>query len=477
LQAGQTYEISVFNGNAYDGDQCAVWIDWNANGSFDEKPVLLTADETSHVFSGMISPPKGSDQTSVLMRIRLAGPGTMSAFGESQYGEVEDYSIMIASWLSLNPDEGLVTPGDSMTIDLKFKATDMETGVYTDLIKFVSNAIDQPFYNVPVEMNVTDLAVTAGVDPADICLGESAQLSVNPQGGTGNYTYSWTSLPEGFTSEEQNPVISPAEDTKYYVAVNDGIITMTDSAVVAVHALLVTDLGEDQALCGETQHFLDAGNPGATYLWSTGQTTQTVVVTGEGENQYWVEVTNENNCSDSDTINITFAAIPEVDLGVDTVICHDQTYTLDAGNAGDEYLWSTGETTQSIVVDATEYEYGIQSFDVVVTNQYACEGSDEVDIEIRDCTGIDENSQSVAVDLFPNPTSGIFKLELKSMGNLQLSIKVMSVSGVLVYEKEDVNINGQYSQQIDLTSLSSGVYSVFIIGDGFVVNKKIVLKR
>ena len=43
--------------------------------------------------------------------------------------------------------------------------------------------------------------------------------------------------------------------------------------------------------------------------------------------------------------------------------------------ASNFYFWSSGKkfiktTTQSIVVDATEYEYGIQSFDVVVTNQY-----------------------------------------------------------------------------------------------------------
>ena len=477
MQTGESYEIQVVNGNAYTGDQCAVWVDWNANGEFDEKPILLDANETSQVFTGIITAPKGSAQGAVLMRIRLAGPGTMSAYGESQYGEVEDYTILIASWLSLNPDEGVIVPGDSMLIDLKFNAKDMETGTYTDNIKFVSNDLDNPFYNVAVTLNVTDLAVVAGADPADICLGSTSQLSVNPQGGSGTYTYSWTSVPEGFSSDEQNPNVEPVENTKYFVAVNDGVLTMYDSIEVAVHALPVADLSEDQVLCGETQHFLDAGNQGATYLWSTGQTTQTVVVTGEGENQYWVEVTNENNCADRDTINITFAAVPEVDLGVDTVICHDQTYTLDAGNAGDNYLWSTGETTQTIVVNAADYEYGIETFSVVVSNQYACEGEDEVAVEIKDCTGIDEYSQAVGIRLFPNPTNGIFNLELESLAKLQASIKVMSVSGILVYEKTNIEINGQYSQQLDLSTLSSGIYTVFIVGDDFVVNKKIVLRK
>lgn len=477
LQAGKSYQIQVFNGNAYDGDQCAVWIDWNANSEFDEKPILLNADETSEVFTGTITPPKGSIQGTVLMRIRLAGPGNIPASGETQYGEVEDYSLLIASWLSINPDEGLLAPGDSLLSELKFNATGLATGTYADIIKFVSNDLDHPFYSIPVTLNVTDLAVSASADPGGICLGMSSQLNANPQGGSGTYTYSWSSIPEGFASADQNPVVTPVENTEFIVAVNDGVLTMMDSVEVAVHALPVADLGEDQVLCGETQYFLDAGNPGATYLWSTGQTTQTVVVIGEGENQFWVEVTNENNCPDSDTVTITFAPLPQVDLGVDTVICHDQIYTLDAGNAGNEFLWSTGETTQSIVVDAADYEYGTETFSVVVTNQYACNSGDEVSIEIKDCTGIDEYSKPVAISVFPNPSNGIFKLELESIGKLQLSIKVMSVSGLMVYEETDVEINGFYSQQLDLTALSSGVYSVFVVGDGFVINKKVIIRR
>ncbi len=477
MQAGESYQIQVFNGNAYNGDQCAVWVDWNANGEFEEQAIVLQADETSQVFTGSITPPEGSVQGTVLIRIRLAGPGNMSAYGETQYGEVEDYSILIASWLTLDPDEGTVAAGDSLLIDLKFNATGLETGTYSDIIKFVSNDLDNPFYSIPVTLNITDLAVVATAEPTDICLGSSAQLSANPQGGSGTYTYAWSSIPEGFSSDEQNPIVEPIENTKYFVAVNDGILSMTDSTEVAVHALPIADLGEDLVLCGETQHFMDAGNPGATYLWSSGHTTQTVVVVGEGENQYWVLITNENNCTDSDTVNINFATIPLVDLGVDTVICQDQTYTIDAGNPGASYLWSTGETTQTIIVDTSKYNFGLHTFSVQVTSQYLCESGDEVSIDIKDCTGIDEYDRVVSLGLFPNPTSGIFELELESDRNQKINIIVMSISGSLVYEKTDIVINGFYSQQIDLSAFTSGIYTVFIVGDSYIENKKIVLNN
>ena len=51
----------------------------------------------------------------------------------------------------------------------------------------------------------------------------------------------------------------------------------------------MADLGADTAVCGSI--ILDAGNnPGAIFNWSTGDTTQTISVTGNGT--YFVEVIN-----------------------------------------------------------------------------------------------------------------------------------------------------------------------------------------
>jgi gliding motility-associated-like protein len=63
-------------------------------------------------------------------------------------------------------------------------------------------------------------------------------------------------------------------------------------------------LGDEMSLCGQFTVTLDAGNPGATYLWSTGATSQTIDVALAGE--YWVQV-NNNNCIQNDTISITGA--------------------------------------------------------------------------------------------------------------------------------------------------------------------------
>ncbi len=65
------------------------------------------------------------------------------------------------------------------------------------------------------------------------------------------------------------------------------------------------DLGDDINLYETPNATLNAKNPGATYLWSTNETSQTISVNSPGE--YWVVVTSPEGCEVADTI---FASIP-----------------------------------------------------------------------------------------------------------------------------------------------------------------------
>ena len=60
-------------------------------------------------------------------------------------------------------------------------------------------------------------------------------LNGSAVGGTGNYTYSWTSDPAGFTSNEADPMVMPAVTTDYILELNDGMISMYDTVTVVVH--------------------------------------------------------------------------------------------------------------------------------------------------------------------------------------------------------------------------------------------------
>ncbi|HEX6095330.1 MAG TPA: hypothetical protein VF432_03315 [Thermoanaerobaculia bacterium] len=107
---------------------------------------------------------------------------------------------------------------------------------------------------------------------------------------------------------------------------------------------------------------------GASYLWSTGATTQSIVVMSSGS--HTVTVTNVDGCSKtSAATNVTVNSPPAATITASgpTTFCEGGSVTLTAA-AGTSYLWSNGATTQSIVVSASG------SYFVTITNASGCSG-------------------------------------------------------------------------------------------------------
>src|SRR5690606_12035925 len=96
----------------------------------------------------------------------------------------------------------------------------------------------------------------------------------------------------------------------------------------------VVDLGPATAICAGSSITLDAGNPGATYSWSTGESTQTITVSTA--DTYTVTVTKDG-CSNSGSKTITVNPKPVVDLRPATAIVAGISIDLDAGNPGATY--------------------------------------------------------------------------------------------------------------------------------------------
>lgn len=103
----------------------------------------------------------------------------------------------------------------------------------------------------PDYINVAEgMTVAATADPTEICPGDWSQLNAYPSGGSGTYTYSWTSDPAGFTSSLPDPVVFPETTTTYYVEVDDGVQTASSEVVVIVNPLPEITLGDwPEMLC------------------------------------------------------------------------------------------------------------------------------------------------------------------------------------------------------------------------------------
>src|SRR5664280_93002 len=108
---------------------------------------------------------------------------------------------------------------------------------------------------------------------------------------------------------------------------------------------------------------------GTSYLWSDGETTQSINVTASGS--YSVQVTNASGCQSAPSVAkvVTVNAIPvtpTITAGGPTTFCTGGSVTL-TSSAGTNYLWSNGATTQSINVSAAG------SYTVRVINASGCQ--------------------------------------------------------------------------------------------------------
>ena len=243
-----------------------------------------------------------------------------------------------------------------------------------------------------------DFFATPSVDLGEdttFCLGGGTSLDAGQSHPF--QTYNWS------TGVSTQVVIVSAPGT-YTVTVTtpDGC---QDTDSIQVNALLppVVNLGPDRIAC--EQVVLDAGNPGATYNWTPGGSSQTTTVTSSGT--YAVTVTNAAGCSSTDNVQITIAGNPSPNLGPDQSICLGSTTTLNpnvSGNYG--YLWSTGATSSTINVGASG------SYVVEVTdNATGCTGYDTVSVTVAPATlnlGPDVDlcsGQSLILDAGPGANS------------------------------------------------------------------------
>ncbi len=107
------------------------------------------------------------------------------------------------------------------------------------------------------------------------------------------------------------------------------------------------NLGNDTLLCPGENLLLALDIVDATYNWQDGSTAPTFLVTMPGT--YHVTVTVDE-CSQSDTILVDYEDILPSVLGVDTSLCDQAGFTLDATTAGATYQWLDNSTNATLPV-------------------------------------------------------------------------------------------------------------------------------
>lgn len=158
--------------------------------------------------------------------------------------------------------------------------------------------------------------------------------------------------------------------------------------------------------------------------------------------------------SDPETIVTSVFEVPEVFLGNDTTIMQGQTLILDAGNPGSDYLWSTGETTQTLPVSVTG------TYSVIVSN--FC-GADSDTIDVSFYVGLAEydnkNNDSFNV-VCRNGT-----ISFPDFARKEIKIQLLNLSGNVYYDgpPKELKLNGRGIWLIRFISQDKSCYRKILI--------------
>ena len=174
---------------------------------------------------------------------------------------------------------------------------------------------------------------------------------------------------------------------------------------------------------------------------------------------------------DTTTQIISIYVPPTVNLGQDTIIDSTTVLVLDAGAGFASYLWSTGDSTQTITINGANLGINTYPFSVIVTDTNGCKASDTI-LVIKGNVGLKELAKNSKITVYPNPTKGIFKITTTEI-NKDFQIKVYNIKGQeiqnrLIHQKENI--------VLDLSSKPKGIYFIRFWNARFVWVKKVVLQ-
>ena len=168
-------------------------------------------------------------------------------------------------------------------------------GNFNNVISYPSDAIGATYvYIDDVTVCECSFKFSLGNDTT-LCIGQSLTLNPNMP----NAVFTWQDGSHGSTYK-----VTQAGTYWVRAYFADYNITTYDTINVAYYTNPIINLGNDTTLCSGQSLILNDTNQNYLYLWQDSSTNPTYNVTQQGF--YWVKVTDSNNCTASDTINIMY---------------------------------------------------------------------------------------------------------------------------------------------------------------------------
>lgn len=185
---------------------------------------------------------------------------------------------------------------------------------------------------------------TVNIPQSNYFLCENTSLTWNTSLPKSSFSFLWS-------DSSSDSLLSITQPGQYYVTITDtfGCTFTSDTVTVTIDNFSsIATLGPDTSFCSGNLLYLKQGASSAqNYLWNDSSTNDSLMVTTAG--QYFLQVTNNNGCVATDTINVTIngvAATPAFTglIGCDELPVQFMDKSVPAsGVAIDKWNWNFGD--------------------------------------------------------------------------------------------------------------------------------------
>jgi gliding motility-associated-like protein len=208
---------------------------------------------------------------------------------------------------------------------------------------------------------------TLGPDQ-NLCFGDTATFTAPT--GYKSYTWNTGAITNTLKAWQQGQYLLKVIDVNNCAASDSVLITN-------VFSLPVPSLGSDKSICAGGSLVLSPGTF-ARYLWQDGSTRSNFTASANGN--FTVQVWDNNGCTAADNMQILgILPLPAGFLAETDSICQYEKLKLQPNGTYNTYLWSTGSTQPTLLVDKP----GIYA--LKVTDNSNCAGTDSIRIIQKIC--------------------------------------------------------------------------------------------
>ena len=192
---------------------------------------------------------------------------------------------------------------------------------------------------------------------------------------------------------------------------------------------------------------------------------------------YWNTFSSASNCDSLVFTDLSFYQSPSLDISSNpnpAEICLGDTITLEGSTGFDQYYWISenaviGQNQQIELSPSQDFWYLLKAID-----SNGCVSSEEIMVYVDTCATSIDGKLITNIFVYPNPSSGLFTLELNNIIEKNTILKIVnSVGEVICTEKVEI---GERTKNINISKYSKGIYFIEIETKNRIINKKLILQ-